>query len=431
MEKFLSIAIFGFLGWGGGEESLIAQELAWQNAKVFDVPTQTDPVISGIINDYLDRLESLGYDRNRQGIWLQSEWAYLGYNQEETAFPAASLTKIATSVAALDRWTPDHRFITRFYGDGPVENGVLQGNLIIAGDNDPLFVWEEAIAVGNALNQKGIKEVTGDLIVVGNFAMNFKDDPALAGALFKQGVNQSEWSGLVETAFKELPPGTPRPNLKIAGKITSQAVLPPDVQPLLDHQSLPLAALLKQMNIYSNNDMAEMLADAMGGAAIVAQTVSQLATIPAVEIQLQNGSGLGVDNRLSPRAVTKMYQTLDQQLQPHGLSIADIFPVMGRDRQGTLEWRSLPEGVTAKTGTLNEVSALAGIIPTQERGTVWFTIINGGRNFDRLRAEQDRALQKIADHWQILPQDLKPGPMDKILLGDPARNATPALPVGL
>lgn len=428
MEKFLSITILAFLGWGNGEEHLMAEGLAWQNAKIFDVPTRTDPVIKDIINNYLDRLESLGYDRSRQGIWLQSEWAYLGYNQEENAFPAASLTKIATTLASLNKWQPDHRFTTRFYADGPVENGVLRGNLIIAGDNDPLFVWQEAIAVGNALNERGIREVTGDLIIVGNFAINFDQDSSLSGALFKQGVDQSQWSSLVETAFKDLPSGTPRPQLKIAGKITTQTVLPPNLQPLLDHQSLLLAALLKQMNIYSNNDMAEILAHAMGGGAIVAQTASQLATIPAAEIKLKNGSGLGVDNRLSPRAVTKMYQVLDRQLKPYGLGIDDVFGVMGRDDEGTLKWRSLPKGITIKTGTLNEVSALAGIIPTKERGRVWFTVINGGPNFDRLRAEQDRVLQKIADHWQILPENLNPGPMDKVVLGDPARNITPPSP---
>ncbi|AIE72558.1 MULTISPECIES: D-alanyl-D-alanine carboxypeptidase/D-alanyl-D-alanine-endopeptidase [unclassified Synechocystis] len=425
MVKIFGVTILALLNWGGTGEPLVGQEVAWQEAKVFAVPTQGDPTIDKIIDNYLDRLESLGYERQRQGIWLQSEWAYLGYNQGESAFPAASLTKIATSVAALDKWEPNHRFITRFYTDGPIRNGVLQGNLFIAGDNDPLFVWEEAIAVGNALNRLGIREVTGDLVVVGNFAMNFKADPAIAGALFTQAVDASQWSAMVDKAFRDLPPDTPRPAVKIAGAVKAQAVLPPNLEPLLEHQSLPLAALLKQMNIYSNNDMAEMLAQAMGGAAIVAQTTSRLGVIPAAEIQLQNGSGLGVDNRLSPRAVTKMYQVLAQQLQPHGLGIDDIFPVMGRDRRGTLEWRSMPQGLTVKTGTLNTVSALAGIIPTQERGIVWFTIINNGPNFDRLRVEQDRLLQQIAEHWQVLPETLNAGPMDKVLLGDPARNLTP------
>ncbi len=113
---------------------------------------------------------------------------------------------------------------------------------------------------------------------------------------------------------------------------------------------------------------------------------------------------------------------LQEKLKPTSMTLADFFPVMGRDRKGTLEWRSMPKGLTVKTGTLNQVSALAGIIPTQERGIVWFTIINGGSNFDRLRAEQDKVLQRLAKHWTILPTDLNPGPNDEIFLGDPSRN---------
>ncbi|MFN9174224.1 MAG: D-alanyl-D-alanine carboxypeptidase [Synechocystis sp.] len=426
--KFLSLAILGlFSGLGGNGQPLQGTEVAWQTAKLFDVPTQTDPVITEIINDYLDRLVSLGYDRDRQGIWMQSEWAYLADNKAETPLPAASLTKIATSFAVLDKWGLDHQFVTRFYADGPIQNGVLQGNLIVEGGYDPLFVWEEAITVGNALNQLGIREITGNLVIVGNFAMNFKTEPDIAGALFKWAIDQGQWSGLIEKQFTNLPPATPRPQVKILGQITNQATVSPNAQPILEHQSLPVAALLKQMNIYSNNDMAEMFANSVGGAPVVTQTALRLAQMPASEIQLQNGSGLGVDNRISPQAITRLYQALQTQLQPHGMNIDDLFPVMGRDRQGTLEWRNMPQGLTVKTGTLNEVSALAGVIPTQERGTVWFSIINGGPNFDRLRAEQDKMLQRIAQHWQISPQDLAPGPTDKILLGDRQRNQSPTL----
>jgi D-alanyl-D-alanine carboxypeptidase/D-alanyl-D-alanine-endopeptidase (penicillin-binding protein 4) len=81
----------------------------------------------------------------------------------------------------------------------------------------------------------------------------------------------------------------------------------------------------------------------------------------------------------------------------------------------------MPKGLAVKTGTLNQVSALAGIIPTRERGVVWFTVINGGPNFDRLRAEQDKLLQRLAQHWQVLPEELTPGPTDTVQLGDPSR----------
>ena len=57
----------------------------------------------------------------------------------------------------------------------------------------------------------------------------------------------------------------------------------------------------------------------------------------------------------------------------------DFFPVAGRDRTGTMVDRNIPYGITVKTGTLWEVSALAGMIPTAERGPIWFAIINNQR----------------------------------------------------
>jgi D-alanyl-D-alanine carboxypeptidase/D-alanyl-D-alanine-endopeptidase (penicillin-binding protein 4) len=421
----ISLAMFGFLAqlWGGNPQSLpLGAVVSWQQAKIFDIPTQEDPVVTSLIQDYLQELAAKGYDPNRQGIWMRTEWAYLAQQREDLPVSAASLTKVATSLAVMDKWGLDHRFETRFYTLGTLQNGVLTGDLVIEGGYDPLFVWEEAIAVGNALNQLGLQKITGNIIITGPFAMNFKTEPAIAGNLLKQALDSSQWSPFVEKQYQALPANTPRPQVTIAGTVQPQSTLPPNAQLLLRHQSLPVAQLLKQMNIYSNNDMAEMFAQSVGGATVVAQTASRLAHISASEIQLKNGSGLAIENRLSPRAVTQLFMTLEDKLKAVNLSLSDLFPVMGRDRQGTLQWRNMPQGLTVKTGTLNQVSALTGMIPTQERGIVWFTIINSGSNFDRLRAEQDKLLQRLAQHWQILPTNLNPGPTDKINLGDPARN---------
>jgi D-alanyl-D-alanine carboxypeptidase/D-alanyl-D-alanine-endopeptidase (penicillin-binding protein 4) len=417
----VNLALLGFLPFFGSGEPPRGQPVAWDGAKIFDLPTQEDPAVTAIIGDYLDRLAALGYARERQGIWMQSEWAYLAQHQENRAAPAASLTKIATSLAVLDHWGLEHRFTTGVYGRGTLQNGVLTGDLIIQGGFDPLFVWEEAIALGNALNQLGIREITGDLILVGPLAMNFQREPTVVGALLKQALDESQWSPLITEAHAQLPPGTPRPQVKISGAVQSLARVPDGAQFLIARQSPTLAQLVKQMNIYSNNDMAEILGASLGPPAVVAQNASRLAQIPAGEIQLENASGLGVDNRLSPRAVTRLYQALAQKIAPAGMTLGDILPVMGRNRKGTLEWRGMPKGLAVKTGTLNQVSALAGIIPTRERGVVWFTVINGGPNFDRLRAEQDKLLQRLAQHWQVLPEELTPGPTDTVQLGDPAR----------
>jgi len=408
--------------WGSPALGELGVPLAWYDAKIFDWPTQTDAVVNEIIQDYLTRLTRLGYDRRHQGIWLQTEWAYLAQNQAQIAAPAASLTKVATTLAVVDRWGLEHRFETRVYGLGSVENGVLLGDLIIEGNYDPLLVWEEAIALGNALHQGGIREVKGNLIIVGPLSFNFASEPRVVGSLLQEAFNSSQWSATVEKQYQTLPAGTGRPQILLRGEVKSQEALPLGAQLWVRHQSATVAQLVKQMNIYSNNEMAEILSQSVGGAAGVSAAVSRLANVPLAEIQLENGSGLGVNNRLSPRAVTFIYQALEQKIKPQGLTLGDLFPVMGRDREGTLAWRNLPQGVAVKTGTLNQVSALAGIIPTQERGTVWFTIINGGPNFDRLRAEQDKMLQRLADHWQILPSELEPGPQDTVLLGEPHRN---------
>ena len=423
MVNFWSLAFTGLLA-GFLEHSpptLDAVPLvSWQEAKIFDLPTQSDPAVAAIVEDYLNRLTAAGFDRQQQGVWIQSEWAYLAQYRPVVPASAASLTKVATTLAALDKWGPDHRFETRLYTVGTLENGVLRGDLVVEGDGDPLFVWEEAIALGNAINKLGIKQITGNLVIIGDFYANFQTEPLVSGELLKQGLDASKWNPAVEQQYQSLPPGTLRPKVAIAGAVAVQNALPPDSRLLLRHQSLTLVELLKQMNVYSNNAMAEMLAQGVGGAAVVAEVAAKAADISPTEIQFVNGSGLSVDNRLSPRAAANLFITLERQLVGSSVKVTDLFPVAKRDTKGTLHWRSIPAGIAVKTGTLAQVSALAGIIPTQERGPVWFAIINHGGNIGKLRAEQDKLLQRLAQHWQLVPEAIATQTI--LSLGDPNRN---------
>ena len=85
-----------------------------------------------------------------------------------------------------------------------------------------------------------------------------------------------------------------------------------------------------------------------------------------------------------------------------------------------MENRAIPVGTAVKTGTLNRVSALAGVIPTRDRGRIWFAIINGGSQTEYLRREQDRLLQRLVNHWQLNSLDLTHSSTS--YLGDPLRN---------
>jgi D-alanyl-D-alanine carboxypeptidase/D-alanyl-D-alanine-endopeptidase (penicillin-binding protein 4) len=425
MFSVFNLAVFGFLfGWLGGQSQPIANIplISWQNQPIFDLPTAPDPQVAAIVADYLQDLTKKGLNSRQQRVLIETEWADLADHQGNLPASGASLTKIATTLAAVETWSLDHRFATRFYSTGEVKNGVLEGDLIIEGEGDPLFVWEEAIAVGNGLDQLGIRQVKGDLIITGQFAMNFQTDPLKAGELLKIGLDQSKWSKETQKAFQSLPSGTKAPQVKILGMVRASQIRPENARLLLRHQSLTLTELLRQMNIYSNNVMSEMLAELLGGPAAVDAINTKITGVGAEEIQLINGSGLGVENRLSPRAVVEILKALDRKLANQPIKVADLFPVGGRDTKGTMQWRAIPKGVMIKTGTLAQVSALAGEIPTQERGKVWFVIMNAGSsNIEGFRNQQDRVLQALDQHWQILPEATQGSIPARAFLGDPSR----------
>ena len=76
-----------------------------------------------------------------------ANWAVLVYNldsrevvyeenSDKSVMPASNM-KIFTTAVALEKLGPDFRFKTNFYIRGNIENGVLNGDLIIEGTGDP------------------------------------------------------------------------------------------------------------------------------------------------------------------------------------------------------------------------------------------------------------------------------------------------------
>lgn len=376
-------------------------------------PINPETPTAAEVKKYLNRLVSNGFSAQNQGVWMQSGDTLLANHQGTIPLPAASITKAATSLVALETFGPDYQFITSIGATGPVENGVLKGDLVIKGGEDPLFVWEEAIAIGNLLNQIGIKQVTGNLIITDKFYMNFEANPITAGSLLKQALNSQNWSQEAAIQYQTLPPGTPRPQVAINGSVQYLPSTSEKVTPLIEHYSFPLAELLKKMNQYSNNLMADMLANTVGGPQIVAQKAAIAVGVPPAEIQLINGSGLGEENRISPRAATGMFLAIDRLLQPYNMTVGDVFTIVGKD-EGILEPREmLPKLSIVKSGTLDNVSALAGALPTRDKGIVWFAILNKGSNVGELRDRQEALLNTLLKDWGYvsnLPPELTPLP---------------------
>ncbi|MDX2098536.1 MAG: D-alanyl-D-alanine carboxypeptidase [Leptolyngbyaceae cyanobacterium bins.59] len=399
-------------------------------ATLWDLPTQVlsgqaEPDVQRLVQQYLNNLARKGPKPTVQGIWIQTGQSLLADHQGTVPLSAASLTKVATSLVALDTWGLEHRFETLVSATGPIEKGILKGSLIVQGSGDPLFVWEEAIALGNALNKLGIRQVQGNLLITGPFYMNYEMDLGKSGMLLKQALDSRSWYGEIEYQHQLMPSGTPRPEVSITGKVfVSKTPIPKSIL-LIRHQSLPLFQLIKLMNVYSNNAMAEILAESVGGAQQVAAKAAAAAAVPPNEIQLINGSGLGEANRISPRAVCALFVAIQQRLHTplplakrFSYTIADLFPVAGRD-DGTVLGRRMPLHASVKTGTLDEVSALAGVFPTRDRGLVWFAILNsGGGDWDDFRARQDQLLQQIQASLGR-PVELSPAITPQIATNDP------------
>ncbi|MBW4631481.1 MAG: D-alanyl-D-alanine carboxypeptidase [Iphinoe sp. HA4291-MV1] len=381
--------------------------LTWQGSPGLVLAADPNPAGATTVLEYLKGLQTLklvaANQTQSQGIWIQSGPMLMANHEGTTPLPAASLTKVATSLVALRNLGPDHQFQTLVSATGPLHNGVLQGDLVITGGGDPMFVWEEAIALGNSLNQMGIKRITGNLVITGNFAMNFQRHPLLAGQMLKQVLNAATWSRAATFQHLLMPKGTPKPQVVIAGGVKVEAQANPQQTLLLRHHSLPLKQIIREMNVFSNNEIAQMLADTVGGAQVVQSTAARLARVPQSEIQLVNGSGLGQENRISPRAVCAMFMAIQQQALTYQLTLADLFPVSGFDHRGTLHSRHLPVATIMKTGTLRDVSALAGVMPTRDRGLVWFAIINRGTNVAGFRTGQDQLLQRLVQQLQVAP----------------------------
>ncbi|MBM4192976.1 MAG: D-alanyl-D-alanine carboxypeptidase/D-alanyl-D-alanine-endopeptidase [Gemmatimonadetes bacterium] len=90
-------------------------------------------------------------------------------------FMPASNQKILTSAAVLSALGADYRFSTEFYANGPVTNGVLNGDVVVAGRGDPSVsdaVQGDAMkplrAAAESLWARGVREITGGVVKAGN-----------------------------------------------------------------------------------------------------------------------------------------------------------------------------------------------------------------------------------------------------------------------
>ncbi len=77
----------------------------------------------------------------------------------------ASVMKLVTTYAALERLGPAYRWRTEVFLDGDLRDGVLSGSLLLRGGGDPKLNLESFWVLLRALRAKGLREIRGDLVL--------------------------------------------------------------------------------------------------------------------------------------------------------------------------------------------------------------------------------------------------------------------------
>ncbi|MBT2373408.1 D-alanyl-D-alanine carboxypeptidase/D-alanyl-D-alanine endopeptidase [Pseudomonas fluorescens] len=165
-----------------------------------------------------------------------------------------------------------------------------------------------------------------------------------------------------------------------------QAPVPKDAKVLARAFSPDLAEIIRDINKYSNNTMAQQLflslgaqyrTDADGDDAKAAQrVVRQLLAkkgITAPHLVMENGSGLSRAERVSAREMAAMLQAAWRS--PYAAEYISSLPISGMD--GTMRKRlkttALRGEAHVKTGTLNTVRAIAGF-SRDNNGNTWAVV---------------------------------------------------------
>lgn len=326
----------------------------------------------------------------------------LSYNVD-CQFNPASVVKLATSEVALDRLGHTYRFTTGFFTNGALDSstGELYGDLVIVGSGDPSFTTENAFHIAKELRARGIRRIKGNIVVKGPLYCNYSMNRQAAGLVLRAALDVETWNGGIESAFGRYQVITKQSTFESV-TVEGSVVVASDshvggLTPLFSLRSMPLYKILKNLNNYSNNWIAHVVGDKVGGAPYVARSIVERLELEPGDVRFATTSGLGA-NGMRPMDVVSLLRQLDTRLKKYGSSPIDVMPVAGQD-PGTLEERyELPGyngAVIAKTGTLRGVSALAGYMHTKEKGVVLFAILNRGGSPYTFRKLQDYLVREM------------------------------------
>jgi len=347
---------------------------------------------------------------------LQTGQMLFAHNPRLALRPASN-EKLATTYAALTALGPSFRIETDVLGEGRQSGSTWRGNLVLKGYGDPALSAAQIGKLARQVAAEGIRHVSGRIIGDESWfdkrriGLGWKpqfylhESPALSALIVNRG-----WTGRYETSRPALmATQLLRSDLRRAGITVhggaALGVATAEAVPLADVESAPLAALVRHMDVFSDNFYAEMLIKEVGavqgsagtaaaGIAVERRLLSA-AGVPLGGVRMVDGSGLSLLDRWTSLDLATLLRTMwqDADLRPY---LLPALPIAGRT--GTLEHRMRTGPahgfVRAKTGTTDDASALSGFVGDR----YVFSILENGSPVRTFSAEesQNRFAQVLA-----------------------------------
>jgi serine-type D-Ala-D-Ala carboxypeptidase/endopeptidase (penicillin-binding protein 4) len=330
----------------------------------------------------------------------------------------ASLEKLYTSVVMLQMLGPQARLHTTIVGSGHMAaHGVWHGNIFLVGGGDPTLgdgAWNQAYDGGYGptltelvaqLRRDGIRRVTGK--VYGDEALFDTDrggplthnrpdipdyDGELSALVFDHGASAKGYSPATFAAH-ELVLTMRDSGIRTAFSRRS-GVAPTHARLLAKVSSPPLQTMLRIMDTYSDDLFADLFAKQLGhrffgGKGTLAKGAieirQELASKYGLHPVIHDGSGLDKADRSSPAQIVDLLTQIWHT--PVGRDLRSDMAVVGKS--GTVESLGIGSYATghcvAKTGTLNNVTNLAGYCNTRGGHTLAFAVmVDGPSNAEAL-----------------------------------------------
>jgi D-alanyl-D-alanine carboxypeptidase/D-alanyl-D-alanine-endopeptidase (penicillin-binding protein 4) len=332
----------------------------------------------------------------------------------------ASVEKLYTTAGALLRYGADGHLATSVLSAGlPDETGTIAGNVVLRGGGDPTFNTASATALAKQLTQAGLQRIEGRVIGDESAFDAFRGVPAsdyrltgevgpLSALSFNHGRTgkaapyfQATPAKFAADAFEK---ALEHEGVKITGAARA-GLTAEGMTPLSELESPPVSAIVRLMNQPSDNYFAEMLIKGLGaqfgtagsttaGATVIKEAVRPFGITPTVI----DGSGLSRGDRTSPRQIVALLKGMDQS--EAGVAFDSSLPVVGRNGTMYNRMRGTPaqDRCHAKTGTLHDVSTLAGFCNTTGGERIAFAFLMNRVNPSAAHALQDRMTVALAKY---------------------------------